>query len=65
MTGGFSAGPRTCIGKHLAMIESKIGLIKFMKRYKRVVIPEEPLKWVLKFVYSPEYFKSKMVLNDE
>ena len=31
--GGFSGGPRTCIGKHLARTEAKIGLIKFMKRY--------------------------------
>ena len=32
-SGGFSAGPRVCIGKHLAKLEAKIGLIKFMKRY--------------------------------
>ena len=30
---GFSGGPRTCIGKHLAALQSKIGLIKFLKRY--------------------------------
>ena len=34
--GGFSAGPRTCIGKHLAKLEAKIGLIKFLKRYERI-----------------------------
>lgn len=62
--GGFSAGARTCIGKHLVMIESKIGLIKFMKRCKKIKIPDGPLKWVIKFVYSPEYFKSKMVINE-
>lgn len=33
---GFSGGPRNCIGKHLAMFEAKIGLIKFMKRYKKI-----------------------------
>ena len=31
---GFSGGPRNCIGKHLAHLESKIGMIKFFKRYK-------------------------------
>lgn len=30
---GFSGGPRSCIGKHLAYLESKIGLIKFVMRY--------------------------------
>ena len=30
---GFSTGPRTCIGKHLALIESKIAAIKFIQRY--------------------------------
>ena len=28
--GGFSGGARACIGKHLAKLEAKIGLIKFM-----------------------------------
>ena len=65
MLGGFGAGPRTCIGKHLASIESKIGLIKFMKRYKKITIPEGPIKMVVKFVYSPEYFKSKMTIDEK
>ena len=34
-----------------------------MKRYKKIAIPEGPLRWVVKFVYSPEYFKSKMTIN--
>jgi cytochrome P450 len=62
--GGFSAGARTCIGKHLVQVEAKIGLIKFMKRYKKITIPNQPLRWVIKFVYSPEYFKSKMTINE-
>lgn len=63
MIGGFSAGARTCIGKHLVLVESKIGLIKFMKRYKKIAIPDKPINWVIKFVYTPEYFKSKMTIN--
>lgn len=64
MIGAFSAGARTCVGKHLVQLESKIGLIKFMKRYKKIIIPEGPLKWVTKFVYTPEYFTSKLVISE-
>ena len=32
----FSAGPRTCIGKHLALLEAKVALIKFVKRFKKI-----------------------------
>ena len=65
MTGGFSAGARTCIGKHLALIESKIGLIKFMKRYEKIVLPNPEFKMVLKFVYSPEDFETKLFINEK
>lgn len=40
VVGGFSAGARTCIGKHLALMENKIALIKFMKRYKEIRLPK-------------------------
>ena len=32
----FSIGPRGCLGKQLAMLESKIAVIKFMMRYKQI-----------------------------
>lgn len=41
MAFGFSGGPRTCIGKHLALVQSKIALIKFIQRYKKVVEVKE------------------------
>jgi cytochrome P450 len=65
VTGGFSAGARTCIGKHLAHIESKIALVKFMKRYKKVTLPKKDFKMEFKFLYSPEDFESTMLINDE
>ena len=30
----FSGGPRGCIGKNLALTESKVMMIKFMQRYQ-------------------------------
>lgn len=38
--GGFSAGARSCIGKHLAMLDSKIALTKFLKRYSKITLPK-------------------------
>ena len=56
---GFGGGARTCIGKHLALLESKIALVKIMKRYKRIVLPRTDFKMVQKFVYTPEDFETK------
>jgi cytochrome P450 len=33
----FSAGPRSCIGKYLAMTEIKVMIVKFLKRYESIV----------------------------
>ena len=37
----FSGGPRTCIGKHLALLESKIAMIKILQRYETLEEVEE------------------------
>ena len=31
--GGFGGGARSCIGKHFGMLENKVAITKFMKRY--------------------------------
>ena len=38
----FSGGPRGCIGKNLALIEVKVFMIKFLKRYDGLI--EEEIK---------------------
>lgn len=38
---GFSAGPRTCIGKQLALLQVKIALVKLIKRYESINVPQE------------------------
>lgn len=30
---GFHGGPRGCIGKHIGLLESKLALIYFIRRY--------------------------------
>jgi cytochrome P450 len=36
---GFSAGPRSCIGKNLSILESKVILVIMLKRYKSFKLP--------------------------
>lgn len=56
---GFSAGPKSCMGKQLAYLESKIILIKLLKRYERFELPPGKRKMVRRFMYEPESFKTK------
>lgn len=49
----FSAGARNCIGQHLANIEARIILVKFLKRFSFNLKMKEPLIWTMKFVYEP------------
>ncbi|XP_060085768.1 cholesterol 24-hydroxylase-like [Ylistrum balloti] len=37
----FSMGPRTCIGKHFAEIESKIILVKFLQWFNFTLVPDQ------------------------
>ena len=62
--GGFVFGARSCIGKHLGRLETKIGLIKFMKRYERVVLPVEKVEMVFRFLYQPKSFKTKLIKQE-
>jgi cytochrome P450 len=50
---GFSGGPRNCIGKQLALLESKIALVKLMLRFKEIQMPSEKRVMVKKFIYEP------------
>ena len=48
----FSAGPRSCIGKYLALMESKVILIHFLFNYD-IKRTEIPLRMHAKFLYEP------------
>ena len=49
----FSAGPRTCIGQHLAMNETKIILMEYLLMYDWNIKEGYELKTTLKFLYGP------------
>ena len=48
----------------MALFESKIAVIKFMKRYKKIEIDGEiGLRW--KFLYVPDDFRVRVTLADD
>eukprot|EP01017_Pseudomicrothorax_dubius_P028102 TRINITY_DN3319_c0_g1_i2.p1 TRINITY_DN3319_c0_g1~~TRINITY_DN3319_c0_g1_i2.p1 ORF type:complete len:513 (-),score=110.17 TRINITY_DN3319_c0_g1_i2:50-1588(-) len=50
----FSAGPRHCIGKYLAMIEAKSILLMFLKKFSfKMTNPDYTLKMGMRFLYEP------------
>lgn len=48
---GFSAGTRTCLGKQLAILESKVAIVKLIKRYETIEVPSEVTK-IKRFNYE-------------
>jgi cytochrome P450 len=54
----FSAGPRSCLGKQLALLETKITLIKLFKRYKTIKLEKKISEWEMEFqfLYTPQKF---------
>jgi len=50
----FSAGPRNCIGQHLAVIESKIIISEFLNRFDfHVKDKNYQLQMLIRFLYEP------------
>lgn len=50
----FSAGPRNCIGQHLAVAETKIILSEFLERYDWKIKEGYKLKMRQRFLYEPD-----------
>lgn len=50
----FSAGARNCIGQHLANIEARIILVKFLKKFEVKLKMKEPIDWIMGFVKQPK-----------
>lgn len=49
----FSAGPRNCIGQHLAMIEARIIISEFLERFDFKLSDGYQLKMTFRFLYEP------------
>jgi len=56
----FSAGPRNCIGQHLALNESRIILAELLHMYEFSLKKDYEMKLVFSFLYEPE----KAILAD-
>ncbi len=50
----FSAGHRVCIGQHLAVLEAKIILIHFLKRYESIELEKKDYKLENRLTYGAE-----------
>ena len=58
----FSLGPRGCIGKQLSLLEWKVGVIKFMQRYKNLK-ELDPRKYGFTFAVCPANSKVSVDKN--
>ena len=50
----FSVGPRNCPGQQFSLIEIKIILLKFLKKFAFKMIPDNNLKWRFSASYVPD-----------
>ena len=51
----FFAGPRNCIGQHLAMMEAKVVVSEFLERFEYGLKDDGyQLKMIYRFLYEPE-----------
>lgn len=50
----FSAGPRNCVGQHLAVAETKILVSEFLERFSFKVKDDFKLRMVQRFLYEPD-----------
>ena len=51
----FGAGPRTCIGAGMAMLEVQLVLARILQRFKLQVVPDHPIETLAKVTLKPRY----------
>ena len=51
----FGAGPRTCIGAGMAMLETQLVLAQIVQRFRVHVVPNHPIETLAKVTLKPRY----------
>lgn len=51
----FSAGPRTCIGANMAMLEIQLVLAQVLQRFRVTLVPGHPVEPVAEITFKPRY----------
>ena len=51
----FGAGPRTCIGAGMAMLETQLVLAQIVQRFRVRVVPDHPIEIAAKVTLTPRY----------
>lgn len=51
----FAAGPRTCIGAGMAMLETQLVLAQILQRFKVRMVPDHPIEIMGKVTLKPRY----------
>ena len=51
----FAAGPRTCIGAGMAMLEIQLVLANLLQRFKVTPVPGHPIEPAAKVTLKPRY----------
>jgi len=51
----FAAGPRTCIGAGMAMLETQLVLAQILQRFKVRMVPDHPIETTGKVTLRPRY----------
>ena len=51
----FGAGPRTCIGAGMAMLETQLVLAQILQRFRVHVVPDHPIETLAKVTLKPRF----------
>ena len=51
----FAAGPRTCIGAGMAMLENQLALAQILQRFRVHIVPDHPVETTAKVTLKPRY----------
>lgn len=62
---GFGLNPRTCLGRLLVTVQTKIAVVKFFQRYEKVELVQDNIPMLFTLFYVPEGFTVKATLRKQ